>query len=366
MKNEEIDRLIQHSQSPSISVIIPLDATDKKTNYETLKKSLQKAKALLKNRAIEEGVKNKINIKLDTVLTYIPERFSNGLGVFISPTQSAIIPLPFKVKLKVAVNDCFETRDLLYLKQYSSPYFVLNLSKKGVHLYYGTMDEFMEVKDGKFPLPYADQFEYERASIANSSSSALKSFERDKNEISEIRLKATFSEADVFVKHHLSNDVKLLLAGTQKMIALFNSVTTLKSQIAGIISGSYSESNFNKLCESTWRTIIRVRNREIARQIEEMKEKRNGHLAEGVQEAWTAATEGKGLLLMVEKDLHHRAYRKETGNKLHLHPPKKPYGIIPDAVDDLIKIVRKKKGKVVLTDNDQLKAFDHLALQLRY
>jgi hypothetical protein len=61
----------------------------------------------------------------------------------------------------------------------------------------------------------------------------------------------------------------------------------------------------------------------------------------------TAAMEGRGLMLLVEKDLHHRGYRKDEPGTLHLQPPTKPYTIIPDAVDNLIEVVRAKNGKVI-------------------
>ncbi len=76
--------------------------------------------------------------------------------------------------------------------------------------------------------------------------------------------------------------------------------------------------------------------------------------------------EGRGLMLLVEKDLHHRGYRKDEPGTLHLQPPTKPYTIIPDAVDNLIEVVRAKNGKVIFTENNQLEQFNHLALLLRY
>jgi hypothetical protein len=366
MKNEDLDKLISTNQSTCLSITIPMDRINKKANIEMLKKATQRAKMLLKNSPISHDLKEQLQKKLLAMTTHLPERIFDGIGFFISADHSFTVPFPFSVKSKVVLDDSFEIRDLLYLKQYATPYFVLNLSKKGVHFYHGILDELIEIKNDKFPLLYEDQFEYERASISNSSSSALKSFERDKNQISEMRLKTVFHEADAHLKHYLSNDKNLLLAGTQKMIALFTGVASSKKSIAGKISGSFKDTTLNKLSQSAWEMIIRSRNTEISKQIEKMKEQRNGLVAEGLQQAWSAATEGKGLVLMVEKDLHHRAYLRESENTLHLQPPRKPYGIVADAVDELIETVQSKNGKVIFTDNGQLKTFNHLALQLRY
>jgi hypothetical protein len=252
------------------------------------------------------------------------------------------------------------------LKQYSQPYFVLNLTRKGVHLFKGHLQELEEVTDGKFPLLYEDQFEYQPASIADSSSNSLKGFEKDKNQISEIRLKAVFRDADIFVKAYIAGDAKLLLAGTQRMISLYRSITTLNDRLIGKISGSYNQNMLSKLRESAWQAFVRFKKSEVAGMIKELDEKNDGHLAEGLLQAWNAAYEGKGRMLFVERDLHHRGYRKSGPGELHLQPPAKPYTVVDDVVDDLIKTVQTKNGKVIFTENDELKQHDHLALLLRY
>lgn len=365
MKSDKISDLISNMQPPCISIIIPIDPVNKRSNYELLKKSIRKAKTLLNAKAIGEDVKTHITLMLDRSITDIPEKAGNGLGIFLSATTDLIITFPFDVKPKVIVDDVFEMRDLRYLKQYAEPYYVLNLSKKGVQLCKGELDEFQEIQDGKFPLLYEDHFQYERAAIADSSSSRLKSFEKDKTEITEMRLKAVFRDADAMIKAYIAGGKKMLLAGSQRMISLYRSVTNHEHHIAGKISGSFNKNNFGKLKESAWQAFMRFKKNEIDTLVKGLDERNSGHLAEGLPEAWAAANKGKGLMLFVEKDLHHRAYSKDT-DILALDPPKKPYTILPDAVDSLITTVESKNGHVLLTENDQLRAHGHLALVLRY
>ncbi len=365
MKMNEIDNLIRTNEEACVSIVMPTDRINKKKNYENLKKCLQTAKTLLRDTRLSPEDRLALTLKIDNAIANVPETLEEGLGIFISSARYSVVTFPFEVKSTVTVNHTFEVRNLLYLKQYSIPYYVLNLSKKGVHLYKGILDELEEIRDEKFPLLYEDQFEYQRASIADSSSGSMKGFEKDKNEISEIRLKAVFRDADAFLKARMTGNAKLLLAGTQKMTSLFNSVTSLKPQIAGKVTGSYNDKNQQKMYDNAWRAVIKVKKAEVASQVRDLEEK-NGHVAGGLKQAWSAAVEGRGLTLLVEKDLHHRAYRREDDNKLHLQPPRKPYTVVPDAVEDLIETVRAKNGKVVFTENDQLKEFDHLALVLRY
>lgn len=366
MKTTEIDVLIQNTHGPCLSIIYSTDPVNRKKNYEVLKKSVQKARALLKTSTADLQSKQVLTTRLASIITEIPDDHARGIGIFVSPAQSAVITFPFAVKLTVTIGDTFELRNLLYLKQYTTPYWILNLSKKGVHVYKAVMNELEEIKDEQFPIPYEDQFEYQHAALANNSSNSLKGFEKEKNEISALRLKAIFRVAEERIRNYLTDDSKLLLAGTQRVISLFTAGTDLTKHLAGKITGSYNSTNIDHLSQRAWDIYVEQRKEELAEQIKNLEEKQNGNVAEGLKLAWTAAMEGRGLMLMVEKDLHHRAYRKEETAKLHLQPPAKPYTVIPDAVENLIEVMRAKNGKVVFTDNNQLKEFDHVALLLRY
>lgn len=366
MTTYNVDDLLRNQNQPCISIIMPTDRINKKKNYEVLKKSIQKAKSLLKSKSLPEDTTRELYDRIETIGTHIPEELYEGIGFYFSLDQHAIVTFPFEVKPHVAVDNSFCRRDLLFLKQFSTPYYVLNLSKKGVHLLKGVLNKLTEVKNEKFPFLYEDQFEYAPAAMTSSSSSSLKSYEKEKSQITEIRLRSVFREADASLKPLLMQETKLLLAGTQKMISLFMSVMTIGNHLAGKVAGSYNETNIVMLRDKAWSAYYRINKIDIDKQIKSLREKRNGHLAEGIEDAWAASDEGKGLILLLEKDFHHRGYRKEGQHSLQLQPPKKPYNIIQDAVEELIESIRSRNGKLLLTDNGQLKEFNHVALVLRY
>jgi hypothetical protein len=367
MKSDDLEKLIQSEKYPlCISLIIPTDRLSKARNYELLKNAMRKARKLMSHYRVPGEVSNRLNHQLEAVFVRVPKTVSAGLGIYLSPDEHWFVLFPFDVKQKIIVGEQFEIRDLLYLREYAARYCVLNLSKKGVQLYQGTLNTLTEVNDGNFPLLYHDTFEYARATRADSTSNSLKGFEREKNDITEIRLTAVFRDADAYVRKYLADDTRILVAGTQRMIALFRKVSTLKHHLAGQVSGSYNENHFEQLQQAAWETIIRIRSKAIDEQIEAIREKRNGLVVEGMRQAWEVASEGKGQLLLVEKDFHRRGYRKPGERKLYLQPPVEPYEVIPDVVDTLIDVVRSKKGDVVFTENGKLEDFAHLALVLRY
>jgi hypothetical protein len=82
---------------------------------------------------------------------------------------------------------------------------------------------------------------------------------------------------------------------------------------------------------------------------------------------WRAAQEGKGLTLLVEKDLVKPGFVRENDRfNLFLSPPVEKHDILADAVETIIETVISKNGRVVMVGNGRLMNFDQIALMLRY
>jgi hypothetical protein len=71
MKTNEIDTLIQTTEVMCLSIIFSTDPVNRKKNSETLKKSIQKAKALLKNKSADSSIKKTITNRLTTIIRRI-------------------------------------------------------------------------------------------------------------------------------------------------------------------------------------------------------------------------------------------------------------------------------------------------------
>lgn len=367
METGELEMLLTAKDQACVSIILPTDRVNKKKNYELLKKAVLQAKALLKAKNYADDAKTSLMAKLDKAVTILPTKVQEGVGIYFSPAYSFSFVLPFPVSEKIMVGDDFELRDIFYLKQFIAEYFVLNLTRSAVHLYKASMDNLVEIKDGKFPFIYADDFEYEHAAIADSSAGSLKGYEKEKSQISLLRLKKVFRDADAHLNSYLrKDDTKLLLAGGQKLTSAFLGITTHKDNFFGKVQGSFGNKNFKDFCQLAWNAFVRNKRQEIDHAVEKLLEEDRNHVAEGVKQAWKAALEGKGLTLFVEKDFHRKAYLRSDQFNVTLQPPEKPYKIIPDVVDNLIETIHSKNGKIVFLENDQLKDLGHLALLLRY
>ena len=85
-----------------------------------------------------------------------------------------------------------------------------------------------------------------------------------------------------------------------------------------------------------------------------------------VGEVWRLAHEGRGHLLLVERDFHFPAKVDETGRHLTPADDVTAPGVMDDAVDEIIEMVLSKQGQVVFLENGQLEAHQRIALILRY
>jgi hypothetical protein len=80
---------------------------------------------------------------------------------------------------------------------------------------------------------------------------------------------------------------------------------------------------------------------------------------------WRLAQEGRGQLLLVEKNYHVPAVLSENGD-LILVEAVGGTEVIDDAVDEIIEAVLTKGGQVTLVDDGSLEEYQKIALILRY
>jgi hypothetical protein len=365
-----LEGLLTAKDSPCVSVIVNLHKQGNmlKQNLNELCKAIKKVQASLDIFKTTDDIREIINEHLDQATgQFVNDGSASAVGIFASETQQALILFPFTVNECEVVDNSFETRDLLYLKQYTKPYFVVNIGKDEIHLFRGVGASLTEIREGGFPIEFSDNYEYEHASLGTSYGYALKGFERDKGELSH-------SRHDVFVKSATQNLVPLLadnqaeiiVAGPARMVTAFQSAYPMTRQIAGHIHRSFNGRNFPALALDSWEAISNARKKQVSDLIQKANDLPLNQKAEGLRDVWEAARKGRGLVLLVERDFRRTAYLPCGYEEIRLYPPKGKYEAMADAVDDVIETVIAKHGKVVFTEPHQLARFDGIVLLLRY
>jgi hypothetical protein len=196
----------------------------------------------------------------------------------------------------------------------------------------------------------------------------MKGFEKDKSIVTQQREESFYREARQQLGVYFDrSQLPWVLAGTKKQVAEFYDATGWEDKAAGVVTGSYSAKNFFDLRTRAWSAYVDFRQQHVLNLVHTLKEEAEpNRLAKGIQEVWEAAHEGRGQLLVVEKDYMPRAYLRDGEPVLYLQPPQPRYTLVPDAVDSIIETVLDKGGQVMFTEDKQLRPFDSIALQLRY
>lgn len=371
MDSKELKTLLHEKGGPCISVILPMVTTspDRQQNAEVIRKAVRKVKSILEARNIREAERDLLLMQLDLLIRSIDTvHVAEGLGLFVSHQCASKVLFPFTVKTVIAVEETFETRNLIHLLQYMSSYYVLLVSKKDIRLFNATGNDLKEIKDGHFPLHYEDEYEYEKPGIGpgiQTVSRTRVAAVKDKSTIINRRIQSFFAKADGLLSS--KTDKPVVVAATKKLGTDFISASSHPDRMVGHTIGSFDDETLVELALKAFEAFAGHKRKIIKQHIRAFEEAKGEHrIAQGIQEVWEAAHEGRGLHLLVDKEYYARGYQRNGDPQLWLRPPKGSYRLIADAVDEIIETVLKKKGNVTFVENNELKKMDHIALLLRY
>ena len=369
--DEEL-RLMKHTENDiCVSIIVPTPKLSFERNEDA--KEVQVAIEKAKNELQLKYPKIKIRLLLQSLdELYHNIKFNNnskGIGLFVSKQTRQFRHFYFDVKERVMISNEFDIRDWLYQIYYLTPYFLLLISEKEAKLFLGQINDLTEIKDRRFPFHYEEGYNYHKPSRGASfkKQSFVKEFERDKTELQEIHLKSFLREVEEALNKYASDGTPIIVCGTVKNIAYYKQITHNKD-IVGKIEGNYNYTSIHELGSLAWKVMKNHLDEEKKRIVEGIHEKSmNGVITTGIYDIWKAVQEGRGLQLIVEKDLSMPGYLLKGNNyDLYLQLPFEKYSILPDVVNTLMELTLKKNGKVVIVDNGELAEFQRIALITRY
>jgi hypothetical protein len=371
LTHEEMDMLQTNDADICISIIIPSHNNwTKGPESVNLDRSVQKAIEQL--NLMYPNAKDDLEVKLQNLYNNLKlEQFPLGLGLFVSKKVQYIVQFPFNVEEKISISNHFELRDLLYKVNYSNSYHVLLIDEKQACLYTGQFNVLHKIQDRNFPLTYTDDFEYESPSRSNSFAgrSNISSFEKDKSTLQKSRYLSFLRHVDELLDTYISKkESQIIICGVKSVTASFLNHSKHDDKIAGVLHGNYSHLSEIELGELVLPILKAVQEEKMLDEISELREKKGeGLTEEGLYDVWTTVSEGRGYILLVEKDYEVKVYYdKNYPLEIQMTPPKHEYCILENPVDKLIEMLLNKKGKVLFVNNGMLKNHKQIALITRY
>jgi len=367
--DEKIEQILTHQDRPCVSVLMNLFTAGNmlRHNITNLKRSVERATASIEIWPGQEEIKTILKAGLESAAASFRNTGTPmAIGIFVSPRLTQLVEFPFQVIECSIVGKSFETRDILYLQQYLGPYYALNITRDSMHLYKGHGKSLVEITNEAFPKHHTAEYEYEHASIGSSHGYSLKGFEKDKGSIANIRQESFVRSAARNLAQIINDpNAQLVVTGPARLANEVELVYPYADNISRV-DESFNGKTFGKFVDTVWQTIVNAKKDLVTKAVKKVGDLPLNNKREGLRSVWEAASEGRGLLLLVERDFQRMAYRLVGTNFIRLHPPKEKYEVIADAVDDVIELVRNNHGRVIFTESGQLNRYDGIVLTLRY
>lgn len=361
MKRSDVRRLQAVREYPSITITLPTNRTspDNQQDPIRLKNLVSEAINRLQGESSKRDVANVVERLQSLADEYDPERGMDGLALFVNSTVQEAYVLPFSPPERVAIDETFLTRDLVFTLNRSPRYRALLLSEQGTRLFEGIRENLHEVRDGKFPFDLGGPG---GASKLPGGHGVNPSARRDASH------EHYFQEIDQEVADISKDDrLPLVVVGVERYLSHYNEVTQLGDDIIATVNGNYDHFEAPQVGELAWPAVE-----------EGMAKLREGALdqldaaigakkfASSIGQIWQAANEGRGELLLVEQGYYQAARVSVDGTSLTLVDDPTPPDVLDDAVDEIIEMVISKGGRVRFVDDGALEAHERIVLTTRY
>lgn len=355
--------LFDSKEYPAISIILPthIKDSDGRLELEYLERIISKIEERIKVQYSHTKTKMMLD-KLNEVIRRIDfSKLTDGLALYVSPRVEKIIHLPFPVLTeKVIVDESFEVRDLIQMLKGCRNTLLVVVSHNNVKTFSGF--ECNQSLLGIFDVPDQRKEPYALHTFSGWNYLESHSWE-EKNVVNYIHFIDTIIEKEL----HIAK-LDIIILGDVKLLSFFRKHTRNTEKIIGYIEGNYEHSNISDLKKIIQPVIEKENKKEeeyALRLFSEAISKDNYSV--GISQVWRAATEGRGRLLIVEKDYRQQARLGDDSFTIYIdEKDDNPWNLIADAVDDIMQKVLKNKGDIVFVKNGLLKGYDKIVLINRY
>ncbi|QTE34883.1 hypothetical protein J3L18_17180 [Mucilaginibacter gossypii] len=346
---------------PALSLILPMDAqvSLKAEIAHKLKIAADNAARELRRDYPEEQcalMTKKLQSLLEGLILPADKK---GIAIYVSPVFEKVLYTDCSVTEKLVIDESFEIRDLLYDAKQHHKVLLLVLSGQETKIFLGDRGTLQPLPSN-IPQSIYDYVPDGPERIGNFS---------DVSEHKQVVV-------DNFLRHideELGNliheySLPVLLLGAERILGHFGKISKHTSAIIGQEAGNYEHATLTELQEviaPCLASLQKQRECELLVRLDEAAGQQR--LAKGVYDVWRAAAEGKGQLLVVERNYSFLArHSAEPGMIEALTEPYDHFSYIRDAVDDALEKVLKGGGDAEFVADGVLGDFGHVALVKYY
>lgn len=342
---------------PAVSIILPFQPVI--TPKSQLAHKLKLIMGIIEQRLVtlypvEKAVPVIMKLKnLIRNLNYSTPKKS--IAIFVSPVVEKVYYLEAEVDEKIAVDESFEIRDLVFSEKKTIQYLIMTLSDECSKMYVGNCSKFTLIKSN-----ISGSAESHKNNFGKTIPDHICGSKHSYTLLNEFLVQMDQGLSIILKSYPLP----VFILGTKRVLDQFKKITRNEKNITQFIEGSYEQfieieiQNALLPYELDWK---RVKQKYLLNQIEIAKEENK--LAIGIDQVWRTAIQNKGMLLILETKYAKSPQperRNESFYKIDYLCGNPFY--IKNEVDEIIEKVFESGGDVEFTEKGTLKEYDHIAL----
>lgn len=271
---ENLKELLEERTPPAISIYLPTHRTSSDWEGDRLRyrAALDRARELLETEYEPDTYKPLLQ-SLEPLLN--DKEFwlyqSDGLAMFRAPEFTRVYRLPTGLPELVVVGPSFHTRPLIQFLQAPDRFWILGLSQNDVRLWEGTTGGIRPVDLGRVPKSLRDAVtkyvNYERESFHSSLGAGRSPAFHGHGpgmDAKDWELEAFCRQVDKGMRELLDPGAgPVILAGVEKDLSIYRSVSQLKNLADEAIKGNVSHWSHDMLHQAGWPIVERIVDRKV-------------------------------------------------------------------------------------------------------
>lgn len=358
MKNELLEKIASALSNPSVTVSMKSHRTfpDCEKDQIRMKNLFKEASERLTNEFGKKEVSGIIEKLNEISETYDTRHSLDSLHIFVSKDMAEIVKSPWEVDdNKVHISERFAIKPLIVMNNRMADYLVLVLSKSGTKLFKAHNDEIVEeVHNDVFP------------SNENPYMTVNKIQQSDADRMDKLLLEYFNVIDKAVVKVHYETESNVIVLTTDDNFAKLKKVADKPSIYQGYSSINTNDNSEKTLVEAAWKIVQETQKGKRTSAIEEMQSAvSKGQVLTDLAEIYRAAKEGRADLFIAHNKFR-QAVKMTDDNSFELVDDVTTAGAIDDITSEIAREVIARKGRVVFTNQDEIKDLGEVALKLRF
>ena len=295
--------------------------------------------------------------KLEQIQSQIDINYNlDSLHIFLSNETQEIVKSTWPAKEdRVQISNTFAISSLIKSANRDFEYLIMLLSQSGAKMFVALNNAIVgEIKNDYFPFTENPHFNTDPDKISDPKSSD--------NMVREYFNKVDKAVVKVFNQTHLN----CVVICTDYNYSRLMQVADKPDIYMGNTSVDYNNQSNDQIAAEAWEIMKKKQFRREKEAIDEMKEASgHGKAITDLNEIYKAVEEGRGDLLIAYSD-YSQAVKMTGESTFDLVDDASQPGVIDDIANEIAWKVISKKGRVVFTDQVEIKDLGDIVLKVRY